>query len=177
MTFIGKNFPTSDNNISNKQQKYIQSAFIQSLPENSYEHMDFNHGCVAVMSGKIIAEGRNSSRTCSKDGFIFGCSCHAEIATLRNIHKMYSKQNNLRKMRIIYSRITLYIVRYNKDHFYANSAPCVLCTKKIKELGVKKLVYCNQNHCFNITKTKDYFTDHYSGCCKRFMNINSNNSK
>ena len=44
------------------------------------------HGCVAVANGKIIGRGHNSSRTQSSDGFISNtCSCHAEIAALRNL--------------------------------------------------------------------------------------------
>ena len=48
-----------------------------------------------------------------------------------------------------------------------------LLKKKFSKYNSDKLLYFK----CDITKTKDYFTDHYSGCCKRFMNINSNNSK
>jgi tRNA(Arg) A34 adenosine deaminase TadA len=45
------------------------------------------HGCVAVANGKIIGRGHNSSRTQSYDGFICNtCSCHAEIAALRDLY-------------------------------------------------------------------------------------------
>ena len=45
------------------------------------------HGCVAVVNGKIMARGHNSLRTQSQDGFINNsCSCHAEMATLRNLY-------------------------------------------------------------------------------------------
>ena len=59
------------------------------------------HGCVAVVNGKIMGRGHNSNRTQSHDGFICNtCSCHAEIAALRNLwhscctnaHGKYSKQ-------------------------------------------------------------------------------------
>lgn len=44
------------------------------------------HGCIAVTSGKIRGRGCNSSRTKSCDGFIKNtCSCHAEIAALRDV--------------------------------------------------------------------------------------------
>ena len=45
-------------------------------------------GCVAVVSGKIMARGYNNYRTNSKDGLIKKvCSCHAEIAVLRKCLK------------------------------------------------------------------------------------------
>ena len=155
--------------ISNKQKKFIDIALDCCNPENHYEFMDFHHGCVAVKSGKIIALGRNSSRSYSKDGFIYGCSCHAEIDTLRNIWKIYSKNNNSKKIYSICSKITLYVVRHSKININAHSAPCVNCTHKIKEFGIKKIIYCNEKGSFTIIKTENYFTEHYSGCYRRFI--------
>ena len=49
------------------------------------------HGCVAVANGKIMARGHNTTRTQSQDGFICNtCSCHAEIATLRNLYHTHT---------------------------------------------------------------------------------------
>ena len=46
------------------------------------------HGCVAVINGTIMARGHNNYRTYSKDNFINNtCTCHAEIATLRELYK------------------------------------------------------------------------------------------
>lgn len=45
------------------------------------------HGCVAVVNGKIMAKGHNSIRTQSIDGFMSNsCSCHAEMDALRNLY-------------------------------------------------------------------------------------------
>mgnify|MGYP001220771705 FL=1 len=44
------------------------------------------HGSVAVACGKIMGRGFNNYRTSSKDSFIVNtCTCHAEIACLRNM--------------------------------------------------------------------------------------------
>ncbi len=44
------------------------------------------HGAVAVANGKILGRGHNHYRTTSKDGFIKNtCTCHAEIACLRQV--------------------------------------------------------------------------------------------
>tara|TARA_R110002074_G_scaffold377069_1_gene554403 strand:- start:204 stop:476 length:273 start_codon:yes stop_codon:yes gene_type:complete len=51
------------------------------------------HGCIAVANGKIIGRGHNSCRTQSQDGFICNtCSCHAEMAALREVYKQTSTQ-------------------------------------------------------------------------------------
>lgn len=69
--------------------------------EATKSDLQSRHGCVAVVSGKILGRGHNSSRTQSCDGFIKNtCSCHAEVAALRdlwhscgtNTYGKYSKQ-------------------------------------------------------------------------------------
>jgi len=39
-------------------------------------------------------------------------------------------------------KYTMYIVRYKKGE-NAYSAPCANCAAKIKQVGIKKIVYCN----------------------------------
>ncbi len=55
------------------------------------------HGCIAVANGKIFGSGHNSCRTQSQDGFICkSCSCHAEIAALREVFKQTTNQRGNR---------------------------------------------------------------------------------
>ena len=50
--------------------------------------MYYKHGSIAVLHGKPISSGCNSQRNYSKDGIIRECcSCHAEIAAIRNAIK------------------------------------------------------------------------------------------
>ena len=45
------------------------------------------HGCVVVKNGKIVGRGYNNSRSTSSDNFISNsCSCHAEMAALRQFY-------------------------------------------------------------------------------------------
>ena len=68
--------------ISNSDMRYLALASSEAIKSNQ-QHQ---HGCVAVSSGKICGKGYNSGRTQSCDGFINNtCSCHAEIAALRNM--------------------------------------------------------------------------------------------
>jgi deoxycytidylate deaminase len=39
-----------------------------------------------------------------------------------------------------------------------NSAPCVDCTKKMKELGIKKIIYSDSNGELTACKMSDYYT-------------------
>lgn len=48
------------------------------------------HGAVAVANGKIVGRGHNHYRSTSRDNFIKNtCTCHAEIACLRNMFYTY----------------------------------------------------------------------------------------
>lgn len=68
--------------LSSTDERYLCSAADEAKKSNLLSR----HGCVAVANGKILGRGYNSSRTRSRDGFICNtCSCHAEVAALRNM--------------------------------------------------------------------------------------------
>lgn len=68
--------------LSVTDQTFMALAAIESKKSN----LQSRHGCIAVINGKIMGRGHNSPRTHSNDGFIRNtCSCHAEIAALRNL--------------------------------------------------------------------------------------------
>ena len=76
--------------ISLKDQQFISVA----AKEATNSKVAMRHGCVAVLSGKIIARGYNTYRTSSRDGFLNNtCTCHAEITTLRKMHRQNWKQS------------------------------------------------------------------------------------
>jgi len=80
-----------------------QIYICQAAEESNKSTLLSRHGCVAVVNGKILGRGHNSARTQSYDGFIYNtCSCHAEMAALRNVFhscymKRYGKYSNLIK--------------------------------------------------------------------------------
>jgi len=71
-------------NLSHKEELFIAMAALEA----SKSDVLMKHGCVAVVNGKVLARGHNDvNRTTSKDNFIKNtCSCHAEIACLRNLY-------------------------------------------------------------------------------------------
>lgn len=69
--------------ISSNDMKFINAAHHEALKSPVL----MRHGSVAVANGKIMGRGHNHYRTCSKDQFISNtCTCHAEIASLRNMY-------------------------------------------------------------------------------------------
>jgi deoxycytidylate deaminase len=71
-------------------------------------------------------------------------------------------------------KLTIYVVRkkYDCAETHSISAPCCNCTKKIKEIGIKKIVYVDING--NITKclSKNYSTEFISSGYRRFAKKN-----
>ena len=77
---------TSNNSI-NKMISTKDIMFINSAANEAQKSpVLMRHGAVAVANGKIMGRGHNHYRTHSKDDFISNtCTCHAEIASLRNM--------------------------------------------------------------------------------------------
>ena len=68
--------------LSQTEQQYISLAGLESKKSDLVS----KHGCIIVSNGKIIGRGYNSSRTQCKTGFLKNtCSCHAEIAAIREV--------------------------------------------------------------------------------------------
>ena len=80
--------------LSNSDMRFINSAANEALKSPVL----MRHGAVAVTNGKIMGRGHNHYRTTSKDKFISNtCTCHAEIASLRNMFhsaNTYGKYSN-----------------------------------------------------------------------------------
>ena len=68
--------------ITKHDEQLASHAYIQALKSPCLH----KHGAVASINGKIIGRGYNSYNVYSKDpSFSQACSCHAEIAALRNM--------------------------------------------------------------------------------------------
>ena len=65
-------------------------------------------------------------------------------------------------MQKMFKKITLYIVRSDRHGEIKDSAPCVDCMKVILALGIKKIIYSNNEGKFIIVKPEDYNVVHVS---------------
>lgn len=66
-------------------------------------------------------------------------------------------------------KYTLYVVRRHINTelgLWAESAPCVHCTRAIRYYGFKKIVYIDNNKDIKVVKTKDFKTNFVSSCNK-----------
>lgn len=58
--------------------------------------------------------------------------------------------------------MTIYVVRVGSDDELRDSAPCIYCSKQLKEYNIKRIVYSNQNGSYTSYKCDEYNTDHVS---------------
>ena len=118
-------------NCTNNDEKYVSLA----AAEAEKSHLRSKLGCIAVVSGKVIAKGCNHYRTFSKDKLIEKtCSCHAEIDVLRKC----LKQNKMKK-------IALYVARVTQSGAIVCSAPCSECFEKMNQFQIKTITYINND--------------------------------
>ena len=70
--------------LSNKEEQFIAKASGYAQKSTMYNR----HSCIVVLNGVEIANGHNSKRNYSRDGYMDKCySCHAELSALRNAVK------------------------------------------------------------------------------------------
>ena len=141
--------------VSRKHENILQLARIEAEKSPCLH----KHGCVACINGKIISRGYNSYRTWSNDDFCtHDSSCHAEIHALRDMWLRYKQQLSPSKLNKLFKKVTIYVVRITTSGFM-NSAPCLDCTVKLKELNIKNIIYSNDYGTMTICKTIHYHTD------------------
>ena len=135
-----------NNEYTSTDMKHMQLAVEEAYKSNVL----YKHGCVAVVSGKVVARGYNKYRTYSKDGLIpETCSCHAEIDVLRKCRK----QN-------ITKKFSLYVVRLSSSNHICNSFPCKQCYETMKEFPIKNIVYSAGDGVFVKESMKDFESDY-----------------
>jgi tRNA(Arg) A34 adenosine deaminase TadA len=147
--------------ISLKDQRFANIA----LDEASKSTLLMQHGCIAVLSGKILAKGFNNIRSHSRDGLLHYrkcCSAHAEIDVLRKlcIYELPSK---------MVQKLVLYIVRRSRSGEMAESAPCFHCTLRMKKLNIKAIVFSNSNGELEKRRMNEYDTDKLTYGAKRVI--------
>ena len=80
--------------LSRRDYQFLSLACLEASKSTQQQR----HGAVAVTNGKVRGRGFNSGRTNSYDGFINNtCSCHAEMAALRDMwHSISTKGDTIK---------------------------------------------------------------------------------
>jgi len=147
--------------ISNKDQRFASIA----LEEASKSTLLMQHGCIAVLNGKVLAKGYNNIRCHSKDGLLHFrkcCSAHAEIDVL---HKLCIMELSPK----VVQKLVLYIVRRSRSGDLAESAPCFHCTLRMKKLNIKAIVFSNSEGELEKRRINEYDTDKLTYGAKRVI--------
>ena len=147
--------------ISNKDHRFASIA----LDEASKSTLLMQHGCIAVLNGKVVAKGCNNIRSHSKDGLLHFrkcCSAHAEISVL---HKLCIMELSPK----IVQKLVLYIVRRSRSGEMAESAPCFHCTLRMKKLNIKAIVFSNSEGELEKRRINEYDTDKLTYGAKRVI--------
>jgi deoxycytidylate deaminase len=94
-SFPSQSFPSQSPllcQVTTRDEKFATIALNEANKSTVKYHQ---HGCVAVVGGRIVERGYNSYRSRSNDGFLEGtCSCHAEVDVMRKLDKRLNKSSN-----------------------------------------------------------------------------------
>lgn len=71
----------------------------------------------------------------------------------------------------MFKKVTLTVVRVGNKGEFKDSAPCVDCTKVLKNLNIKKIIYSNQKGELTSCKMCKYQTNHISTGRKNLTQI------
>jgi len=131
--------------MSRRDERFIQLA----MEEAKKSSVGMQHGCLAVMHGKIVA--RSFNRAYGKSPTVWW-SCHAEMAAIAALKKINECQR----------RITLYVVRLTHGELHA-SAPCLHCARAIQRCPcIKRIIYSQADGSIKRCSTLAYSTHHVS---------------
>ena len=77
------------------------------------------------------------------------------------------------KFRRKMKKLTIYIARHRHSTSWSSeSRPCCNCTKKIKQLGIKKIVYVDKRGNIQKCLSHNYFSNHICPGYKEYIKKN-----
>lgn len=120
--------------------------------ESRHSIQQFKHGAVLCKGGKKICCGHNiDTRTSYRQNIC--CSIHAEMGVvtkfLNSYIKIHSHSKDPEKIKRKLAKFSLCVVRSiiseNNEICCVNSVPCSDCIQKLKTVGLKNIIYSDQN--------------------------------
>jgi tRNA(Arg) A34 adenosine deaminase TadA len=130
--------------MSRRDARFVQLA----AEESRKSSVAMQHGCVAVMHGKVVARSFNTTHRVSPT---IWWSCHAEMDAIKQISCVPRE------------RITLYIVRTNPHGNLQASAPCWHCMCAIQRCSrIKRIIYSESDGTITRCSPAEYCTQHVS---------------
>lgn len=132
-----------------------------AMEEAKKSSVCMQHGCVAVMHGKIVA--RSFNRVCRTSPTVWWSS-HAEMEALKKINEQQQQQQQEQsRQRQRRQRITLYIVRTTRHGDLHASAPCLHCMRAIQSNPcIKRIIYSESDGSITRCNPDNLCTQHIS---------------
>tara|TARA_B100001093_G_scaffold314618_1_gene300192 strand:+ start:835 stop:1305 length:471 start_codon:yes stop_codon:yes gene_type:complete len=139
--------------ISNKEINLSNIAINIALQSNQH----YKLGCIIIKNGKIVCKSFNDKRS-RIDGRNFVC-VHAETNAIHNLLKYEKKYRKLKNY-------SLFVIRIGRDEsgniIFRNAKPCKYCTETIKKVGLKKIIYSNEEGILEKMKINKLESDYIS---------------
>ena len=131
--------------MTRRDARFVRMA----MEEAKKSSVCMQHGCVAVMHGKVVARSFNTA--CRVSPTVWW-SCHAEMAAMKKINE----PDQCRR------RITLYVVRLMHGELHS-SAPCLHCMRAIQSNPcIKRIIYSEADGSITRCSPDDLCTQHVS---------------
>lgn len=128
-----------------RTEKYLEMA--KEVSHNS-DFPRFHLGAVLMYKGSVLATGYNSCKTSpvqKKYNREREYLTNASYAHTNCLHAEVHCLNKIKYLDIDFSKAILFVYREHRNGKKALARPCPACTKMIKDLGIKNVVYTTEN--------------------------------
>jgi len=134
-TNIMESDPKPFYDLSKKQQRYIELA---SRIAQQTEFKEYKHGAVLVRGGTVLNTSCNKNKYKAWANRFRKKKCghatiHAEIGAILGLDRSITEGG------------TIYVVRVGRTGDLKNSKPCPMCEAAMQFVGIKRVVYSNEN--------------------------------
>lgn len=137
--------------VSNFDKRMFKAAKEEAMKS---DYKRFHVGAVIVYGHTIIGRGRNGNKSHpmqkvynkkyrkfnSTEGKFILDSIHAEIMAISNISYVVGKEVDFSK-----AKIYVYRICKGKKNGYGNAKPCPACMNAIRDLGIKTVMYTDDD--------------------------------
>ena len=133
--------------------KYFQKAR-QAATISDYHQIHI--GCVAVYQGVVIGIGCNCNKTHPIQKY-YNKYREESDEYLPKLHAEINCINQIKHLKINFSKVKLYIYRIRKDQPFGIARPCPSCMAAIKDLGIRDIYYTT-NEGYVYERLEKYYT-------------------
>ena len=118
-------------------RRYLSKAR-QAADISDYKNVHI--GCVAVYKGNIVGIGCNTNKTHPVQKY-YNKYREESDEYLPKLHAEIHCINQIKHLKINFSKVKLYIYRIRKDQPFGIARPCPSCMAAIKDLGIRDIYY------------------------------------